>query len=150
MGISIDASALKRTNWYEFVIRFICGGLITVLTGLIAREFGPVLGGLFLAFPAIFPAAASLIEKHKSQKKEPICLDSQKRGRQAAGRDAAGAAIGSVGLLAFAVVVWQMLPGHNAWAVLISATLIWFAISGLIWWLQRCFLKSTGFLDNFT
>jgi hypothetical protein len=30
---------------------------------------GPRVGGLFLAFPAIFPASATLVEKHEKQKK---------------------------------------------------------------------------------
>jgi len=37
---------------------------MTVIAGLIAFRFGPVVGGLFLAFPAIFPASATLIERH--------------------------------------------------------------------------------------
>jgi hypothetical protein len=38
-----------------YAIRFVIGGLITTATGLVARKFGPVVGGLFLAYPAIFP-----------------------------------------------------------------------------------------------
>jgi hypothetical protein len=30
--------------------------------GLLAKKFGSTVGGLFLAFPAIFPASATLIE----------------------------------------------------------------------------------------
>ena len=45
-------------------------GLITAVAGIIAKQFGPGIGGLFLAFPAIFPASATLIEKHEKQKKE--------------------------------------------------------------------------------
>jgi hypothetical protein len=29
---------------------------MTVVAGVIAARFGPIFGGLFLAFPAIFPA----------------------------------------------------------------------------------------------
>ena len=43
---------------------------MTVLAGVIAKKFGPVVGGLFLAFPAIFPASATLIEKHERERKE--------------------------------------------------------------------------------
>jgi hypothetical protein len=42
---------------------------MTLITGLIAHAFGATIGGLFLAFPAIFPASASLIEKHEIEKK---------------------------------------------------------------------------------
>ena len=47
---------------------------MTVVAGLIAARFGPVIGGLFLAFPAIFPASATLIEKHVRERKEKAGL----------------------------------------------------------------------------
>jgi hypothetical protein len=139
LTISIDLSGLKRTKWYEFAIRFLAGGLITALVGVIAKNFGPGVGGLFLAFPSIFPAAASLIESHEKKKKGRVGLDGETRGRQAAALDAAGAALGSIGLIAFATIVWQGLPGHNSALVLASATLAWLAVSGLLWCLLKRF-----------
>ena len=139
MTISIDLSGLKRTKWYEFAIRFLAGALITALVGVIAKNFGPGVGGLFLAFPSIFPAAASLIESHEKKKKGRVGLDGETRGRQATALDAAGAALGSIGLIAFAIIVWQGLPGHNSALVLASATLAWLAVSGLLWWLLKRF-----------
>jgi hypothetical protein len=47
---------------------------MTVVAGLIAARFGPVIGGLFLAFPAIFPESATLIEKHVRESKEKAGL----------------------------------------------------------------------------
>jgi len=139
LTISIDLSGLKRTKWYEFAIRFLAGGLITALVGVIAKEFGPGVGGLFLAFPSIFPAAASLVESHEKKKKRRVGLVGETRGRQAAALDAAGAALGSIGLIAFAIIVWQGLPGHNSALVLASATLAWLAVSGLLWCLLKRF-----------
>jgi hypothetical protein len=75
------------------------GGSVTVIAGLLAKEFGPVLGGLFLAFPAIFPASATLIEKHETEKKQKAGIMNSMRDRQAAGVDACGAAMGSIGLV---------------------------------------------------
>jgi hypothetical protein len=40
------------------------------------------------------------------------------RGRAAASVDAAGAAMGCVGLAGFAVVVWRGLERHNSYAVI--------------------------------
>lgn len=52
-----------------------------------------------------FPASASLIQKHEREKiKKRAGLDGTKRGRVATGIDAAGAAMGCVGLAAFAVI----------------------------------------------
>ena len=64
------SSALTQGHWYEYLIRFGLGGVTTVLAGLIAVRWGPVIGGLFLAFPAIFPASATLVEKHEREKKK--------------------------------------------------------------------------------
>jgi hypothetical protein len=53
---------------------------------------------LFLVFPAIFPASATLIEKHERQRKQEKGLRGQERGIDAAAVDAMGAALGSVAL----------------------------------------------------
>jgi hypothetical protein len=137
MRIEIDPSALRKTRWYELVVRFLFGGLITAATGMIAKEFGPGVGGLFLAFPAIFPASATLIEKHERQKKEQRGLKGTKRGRKMAAVDAAGAAIGSIGLLVFALLVKQFLGEHSPWLVLASATGSWLAVSLSLWQIRK-------------
>src|SRR5437660_5574357 len=125
MKVTVDLSALGKTKWYEYAVRFVFGGIVTVLAGLIAKNFGPKVGGLFLAFPAIFPAGATLIEKHEREKKERKGLHGKIRGRKAAGVDAAGAAMGACGLLVFAVLAWKLLPNHATWAVLAGTTLTW-------------------------
>ena len=137
MKIQLDTSAFGKTKWYEYAIRFVFGGLITAIAGVIVREFGPAIGGLFLAFPAIFPASATLIEKHEKQEKEKHRLNGAKRGRQAASLDAAGSAMGSIGLLVFALIVWQLAPDHNAPLTLTGATLAWLAVSLLIWRIRK-------------
>src|SRR5882757_1366847 len=129
MRIRVDMSVLRRTSWQEYTVRFLFGGATTVLAGLVAREWGPAIGGLFLAFPAIFPAGVTLIDKHERQRKQQAGVNPGTRGRQAAAVDAAGAAIGSIGLLVFALVVWQALPRTNAVLALASATAAWFAVS---------------------
>jgi Protein of unknown function (DUF3147) len=137
MQIKVDSSALNQLRWRELALRFFFGGLITAMAGLIAKEYGPGVGGLFLAFPAIFPASATLIEKHEKEKKQKYGLDGTKRGREAASVDAAGSAMGSLGLLVFAVLVWQFMPSHRAWLVLCAATLCWLTASVLAWTLRK-------------
>jgi Protein of unknown function (DUF3147) len=137
MRIKIDPSALKKTRWYEFAVRFLFGGLITAGAGMIAKEFGPGVGGLFLAFPAIFPASATLIEKHERQKKERAGLHGSGRGRKAAAIDAAGASIGSMGLFVFALVVKRFLVSHSSWLALLGAAVIWLAVSLLLWQIRK-------------
>ena len=89
MRIRVDLSALRQTKWHDYAVRFLFGGLVTALAGIIAKKFGPGIGGLFLAFPAIFPASATLIEKHEKEKKESLGLNGSARGRSAASVDAA-------------------------------------------------------------
>jgi hypothetical protein len=137
MRIKAKFSALKQTNFREHLVRFVLGGAVTVAAGLIARRWGPVIGGLFLAFPAIFPAGATLIEQHEMKRKWEIGRDGRRRGREAAALDALGAALGAIGLAAFAVVLWKFLPGHSSWGALGLAVTAWVAVSGVLWVLRK-------------
>ncbi len=110
MIVSMDLQSLRGSSGSEWALRFVLGGLATVIAGLMAQFFGPVFGGLFLAFPAIMSASATLIEKHERQKKARAGWDGTARGRKAAGLDAAGAELGAVGLAAFALLVWKQRP----------------------------------------
>ena len=137
MLIRVESSVLRQTRWYEYASRFLFGGLVTVLTGLITKEFGAVVAGLFLAFPAIFPASATLIEKHEREKRERAGISGKQRGRRMAGTNAAGAALGCMGLVAFALVTWQMLPRISTTLALSLATVAWCGISVLAWFIRR-------------
>jgi hypothetical protein len=137
MVIGINPASLKETHWYEYLTRFLLGGAITAITGLIGHKFGAAVGGLFLAYPAIFPSAATLIEKHESEKKEGLTADPKKRGRQAASLEARGCVMGSIGLMVFAAVVWCMATSHSAAIVLLTAAAAWAAISIGIWEIRR-------------
>jgi hypothetical protein len=137
MRIHVDPSVLQQTRWYEYSTRFLFGGIITATAGIIAGKWGPGIGGLFLAFPAILPASATLIEKHEKEKKEKLGLKGTRRGREAASIDAAGAAIGSIGLFIFALLLWQFGSGHRAWIALLGATAAWAAVSVLCWYIRE-------------
>jgi hypothetical protein len=137
MKIQVNLSAIARTKWYEYAVRFVFGGLITAIAGIIAKKFGPVIGGLFLAFPAIFPASATLIEKHEKENKEWRGLKGTKRAADAVSVEATGAAIGSIGLMTFAALVWRTIPNHSAWLVLSGATLLWLVASLIFWELRK-------------
>ncbi len=126
-----------KTRWYEYATRFVLGGLITVSAGLIAEKWGPSVGGLFLAFPAIFPASATLIEKHEKESKQAKGLSGANRAKNAAAVDAAGASIGSIGLLVFASVGSVFLPVGSALLILLLATVGWFLVSTLLWKLRK-------------
>jgi hypothetical protein len=137
MMLSVKLSALKESRPHEYAVRFLFGGACTVLAGVIAKRFGPGLGGLFLAFPAIFPAGASLIESHEKRRKREAGMNGTRRGREAASLDAAGAALGAIGLVAFAAVVWLMLPRHSAVGAIAGATGGWAVLSMALWTARR-------------
>jgi hypothetical protein len=144
MRIGLDVSSIHHLRLRDYAVRFVFGGIVTVLTGLIARRYGPGVAGLFLAFPAIFPAGATLIEKQQREKKRRVGLDGTSRGRVAAGIDAIGAAMGTLGLIAFALLVWRFLPSHSSPAIFTIAGLAWLAISVLAWLIRKVIKKSNA------
>ena len=144
MRIGLDVSSIQHLRLRDYAVRFVFGGIVTVLTGLIAGRYGPGVAGLFLAFPAIFPAGATLIEKQQREKKRRVGLDGTSRGRVAAGIDAIGAAMGTLGLIAFALLVWRFLPSHSSPAILTIAGLAWLAISVLAWLIRKVIKKSNA------
>ena len=134
--IHFSLSSLKEGRWYEYLVRFALGGTATVFTGLISRRFGASVGGLFLALPAIFCASATLIEKHEIRRKREAGLDGRRRGQEAAALDAAGAALGALGMLAFAIVFWLVVERTVA-AAFAGASFAWLAVSVTAWYLRR-------------
>ena len=134
--IEISPSSLQEGRWHEYAVRFALGGAATVFAGLVSSWYGASIGGLFLALPAIFCASATLIEKHEIRRMREAGLDGKRRGQQAAALDAAGAALGALGMLAFAGVFWLLVERSVAGAFA-SASLAWLAVSVAAWFVRR-------------
>ena len=135
MPVKLSLSALKQTRWYEYGIRFLLGGLATVLAGVLGARFGVSVGGLFLALPAIFCASATLVESHERRTKEKAGLSGTRRGQEAAALDAAGPP-------GEASASWHSPPSfiHVAASVagaFTAALIAWAVVSVLAWWLRR-------------
>ena len=111
-------------------------GAATVLTGLISSRYGASIGGLFLAVPAIFCASATPIEKHEIRRKREAGLDGRRRGQKAAALDAAGAALGALGMMAFAMV-FSLLVKYSIPSAFIGASLAWSITSVAAWCVRR-------------
>lgn len=137
MMIQARLESLKGIQPHEWLVRFFFGGAVCVMAGLVAKRFGPEIGGLFLAFPAILPAGASMVEAHEKKHKARVGMDGTNRGRVVAGLDAAGAALGCFGLAGFAVVCWICLPRMSADAAFGLATLAWLMIAVGMWLLRK-------------
>ena len=134
--IRFSPTSLREGRWYEYVIRFALGGGATVFTGVISSRYGAAVGGLFLALPAIFCASATLIEKHEVRRNRDAGLDGRRRGQEAAALEAAGAALGAIGMLAFAVVFW-LLVENSVVAAFVGASLTWLVVSVAAWFVRR-------------
>jgi hypothetical protein len=134
---ALDFSSLKSAQWWQFAVRFFLGGAITLCTGLISRHFGPVVGGLFLSFPAIFPATATLIARQETLKKRKAGITDRTRGRKAAALDAAGAVFGGWGMVVFGCASWLTLDSYPMALGLALAAVLWLIVSASLWWGHR-------------
>lgn len=141
MRVGIDISAWRRTKWHEYLIRFGLGGTVTVLAALIAKRFGAGVGGLFLAFPSIFPSAATLIASHEKRKKAEEGMSGSVCARKLAAADAAGAAMGGLGLAGFAAVARWAIQRHSTVETLAAATVVWALLSFLAWEFREVFWR---------
>ncbi len=137
MRVKVDTSSLKATNVHQLLLRFAFGGAVTAGAGIIAKVYGPAVGGFFLAFPAIFPASATLIEKHERERKQKAGVRGEVQARKAVAIDGAGASIGSLGLLIFAIAVQEFIVDHTPSLVVICATAAWMLASYLLWILRK-------------
>jgi hypothetical protein len=137
MSIQLDVSSLSENKPRGYALRFLFGGTCTAVAGLIASRYGPVVGGLFLAFPAIFPAAASLIQNDEKRRKAKIGMDGSNRGRDAAALDAFGATLGCIGLIGFALSLWKLAVVIPPPATLGIAFASWALISFGAYWVRQ-------------
>ncbi len=136
MIIGLRFSSLRQTHWSEYLLRFGLGGFVTAAAGAIAAAWGPLTGGLFLAFPAIFCASVTLVEKHERRRKERLRLAGDRRGRDAAALEAYGTVLGSPALAAFALT-FLGLAERNAALAFVSGIFAWVVIAVGVWWFRK-------------
>ncbi|WP_214105496.1 DUF3147 family protein [Acrocarpospora catenulata] len=123
--IRVRPSKIRQTPVRGLVVRFAFGALVSVIAGLVGLHWGPVAGGVFLAFPAILAATLTLIEEEEHRRAPAV-------------QDVRGAVLGAVGMIAFAVCVWATatrLPvplvlgiGTAAWAVIAAVLYLAFGL----------------------
>jgi hypothetical protein len=114
-----DLTGIRSVRPWEYAARFAFGGAVSVATTLVARAYGPLVGGLFLAFPSILPASVTLVKQHD--------------GRAKALDDARGARIGGCGMIAFALVVWVATGRLTPFLVTASGLVAWTLVSIGLW-----------------
>jgi hypothetical protein len=129
--VRFNPGPLRESTISGHVFRFAMGGAVTVGTGLIAEKWGPAIGGLFLALPAILSIGIALIVRLQNRKAGPAARGD--RARRAAVLETTGTSAGGLGLVAFALVCWSRLSRWPAWLALATATAVWSGIALLAW-----------------
>ncbi|MDB4981131.1 MAG: hypothetical protein JWM82_1883 [Myxococcales bacterium] len=113
-------------------------------TGLVGKAKGPVVGGLFLAFPAVFPVGLVMIERLENRAAGPSSRGH--RARRAAVADAVGASLGAIGLAAFAIVAWRTSVHLPVAVALTGAVVAWATIAFVAWCLRRLVVNQPAFV----
>ncbi|MBV8445518.1 MAG: nicotinamide-nucleotide amidohydrolase family protein [Candidatus Dormibacteraeota bacterium] len=103
----------------ELLIRFAFGAAISLVAGIVSLLTGDKVGGMLLAFPAILPAALTLVERNS--------------GTSAAVSDVRGAAVGAIALALFAVTVKLLATTIPVIAALAAAAAVWALAAGGIY-----------------
>ncbi|HEY6475986.1 MAG TPA: DUF3147 family protein [Polyangia bacterium] len=135
MRVRFDPAPLKETRLSGHALRFAMGGAVTVGTGLVAKVWGPKVGGLFLALPAILPTGIALLVRLHNRQAGPRRRGD--RARRAAVIEATGASAAAIGLVAFALVAWNRVGRWPTWMTLAVATLAWAAVAAVSWVVRK-------------
>ena len=133
MIVKLDTGSIKRATPADYFIRFVFGGAITAIAGLVGDHWGPMIGGLLLAFPAIFPASITLLAREERERKTDRGLTGTRRGLTTAADYAAGTALGSAGLASFAAVCWWSLERLGLPLTLTIGLVAWSVMAGASW-----------------
>lgn len=114
---------VRQVTAKERWIRAAFGAGTSAVAGVLAEVAGPMVGGAFLAFPAVLLASLTMVR--------------EKDGRARARDDARGSTAGAVGLIGFAAVGSTLFSTVAPSIVLVLATLAWIVLAlgvhGLAW-----------------
>ncbi len=124
--ISLDPAAVRKVRPHEVAERFAFGAGIALLAGLVGMRFGHRIGGAFLAFPAVLPAALSLVEKREGESRADV--------------DAGGALIGATAMVGFALAS-HLVIGRAPMLGLALGWLAWLALAGFLYAATRSVLR---------
>jgi O-antigen/teichoic acid export membrane protein len=113
--VSVKPGRMHDVRLTAMLVRFGFGAGVSAVAGVVSLVYGAQAGGVFLAFPAILLASLSLVAK--------------KQNLRAARDDARGAAIGSVGMVAFAIVCAVLAHTEGGIVALGAATVAWVLVS---------------------
>jgi hypothetical protein len=110
---TLEPRKIRELRARELGYRFVAGAVTSIAAGAVTLGFGPRVGGILLAFPAILAASLTLIEEQEDSAE--------------AREDARGAVIGGFALVLFAVVAALTLGKLSGAIALLLAAAAWFA-----------------------
>lgn len=120
----LDLGKVLGADPRGMLVRFAAGMLTSIVAGSLTLAFGPRIGGIMLAFPAILVASLTLIYREEDAHE--------------AREDARGATAGGIALTVFAIV-FTLLVGHTSGALTLAiAAAAWLLVAlglyGALWW----------------
>jgi hypothetical protein len=115
----VEPGAIKKHKPTDYLVRFVFGAVIALVAGMIGMKFGPVVGGIFLGFPAILPASLTLIEK--------------KEGKEQASIDSVGAILGAIAMVGFAIAVIVLAGALGVVPSLVIALAVWLVVAFVLY-----------------
>lgn len=129
--VRVEWSRALKQKPNELAMRFALGAVIAVAAGVAGQVFGPRFGGLFLAFPAVLPAAITLVQRREGTDKAEV--------------DALGAILGAVAMIPLALsVVVLIRPLGTVPALLIAGT-AWVVFAVGLYFAARALLRRVPF-----
>jgi len=114
-GAGIDPQRIRGLSPRAIAERFAFGAAVAVAAGIVADTAGERTAGMLLAFPAILPAALTLIERRE--------------GTSRAVSDTRGAVAGAIGMVAFALVVIALAGRIGGGAAIGVALVVWLVVA---------------------
>lgn len=114
-----EIHAITEINWWQMVLRFLFGAVITGVATVVILAWGARAAGPLLAFPSILPAALTFLQ--------------EKDGKDASLSDLSGAALGAVALAAFALLMF-LLADRVAGVVAVAVSSVGWTVIGLGLW----------------
>jgi len=97
----------------DLIVRFTFGAITSAVAGSLSILFSPIVGGVFLAFPAILAASLTLIAEEEDRE------ESREDARGAVVGALALAAFAGIGVLTFTVIAWPLAlaAASGGWAL---------------------------------
>src|SRR5215216_4428930 len=112
-SIGTQVENVRDLRSRDLLVRFIFGAVTSAVAGSLSILFSPIVGGVFLAFPAILAASLTLIAEEEDME------GSREDARGAAVGALALGAFAGIGVLTFTMVAWPLalMAASAGWAL---------------------------------